>query len=273
MSGVLILCATPIGNLGDMSERLADTLREADVVFAEDTRRSRVLLESAGASVPLRSFFVGNEQARHDELVERLRSGQTVALVTDAGTPAISDPGLTAVRAAREAGAQVTAIPGPSAVTTALAVSGLPSDRFVFEGFLPRKGAARTKRLEMLAGEERTIVVFVAPNRLLHDLESLAAALGSDRPVVVTRELTKLHEEIWDGTLADAVTEWREREPRGEFTLVVGGAPPKEPDLDAAVAMARGLMADGVSAADAARRVSKETGVPRRLLYEALHGG
>jgi 16S rRNA (cytidine1402-2'-O)-methyltransferase len=249
-----------------------DTLRTADVVFAEDTRRSRVLMDAAGASAPMRSYFAGNEQARGQELADRLRAGgETVALVTDAGMPAISDPGLSAVRVAVEVGAQVTAVPGPSAATMAVALSGLPSDRFVFEGFLPRKGADRKKRLAALAGEGRTAVLFVAPSRLGADLAALAGALGPDRPLAVTRELTKLHEEVWRGTLGEALEEWSEREARGEFTIVIGGAPPVIPTLDEALLVARGLIADGMSRADAARRAAEESGVAKRLIYEELH--
>ena len=265
VSGVLILCATPIGNLADMSQRLMDTLRTVDVVFAEDTRRSRVLMDAAGASAPMRSYFAGNEQARGQELADRLRAGEKVALVTDAGMPAISDPGLSAVRVAVEVGAQVTAVPGPSAATMAVALSGLPSDRFVFEGFLPRKAG--------LAGEERTAVLFVAPSRLEADLAALAGVLGHDRPLAVTRELTKLHEEVWRGTLGEAVDEWSEREARGEFTVVIGGAVPVPPTLEEAVLMARRFVADGLSRADAARRAAEEAGVAKRLIYEELHRG
>ena len=271
VSGVLVLCATPIGNLADMSQRLMDTLRTADVVFAEDTRRSRVLMDAAGASAPMRSYFAGNEQARGQELADRLQAGETVALVTDAGMPAISDPGLSAVRVAVEVGAQVTAVPGPSAATMAVALSGLPSDRFVFEGFLPRKGADRKKRLAGLAGEERTAVLFVAPSRLEADLAALAGVMGPDRPLAVTRELTKLHEEVWRGTLGEALDEWSERKARGEFTIVIGGAPPITPTLDEAVLMARGFVGDGMSRADAARRAAEESGVAKRLIYEELH--
>ncbi|NNC40901.1 MAG: 16S rRNA (cytidine(1402)-2'-O)-methyltransferase [Acidimicrobiia bacterium] len=271
VSGVLILCATPIGNLADMSQRLMETLRTADVVFAEDTRRSRVLMDAAGASAPMRSYFAGNEQARGQELADRLRAGETVALVTDAGMPAISDPGLSAVRVAIEVGAQVTAVPGPSAATMAVALSGLPSDRFVFEGFLPRKGADRKRRLAGLAGEERTAVLFVAPSRLEADLAALAGVLGPDRPLAVTRELTKLHEEVWRGTLGEAVDEWSEREARGEFTVVIGGAVPVPPTLEEAVVMARRFVADGLSRASAARRAAEEAGVAKRLIYEELH--
>ena len=194
-----------------------------------------------------------------------------MALVTDAGMPAISDPGLSAVRVAVEAGAQVTAVPGPSAATMAVALSGLPSDRFVFEGFLPRKGADRKKRLAGLAGEERTAVLFVAPSRLEADLAALAGVMGPDRPLVVTRELTKLHEEVWRGTFGEALDEWSERQARGEFTIVIGGAPPITPTLDEAVLMARRFVADGMSRADAARRAAEESGVAKRLIYEELH--
>ncbi|MDF1596718.1 MAG: 16S rRNA (cytidine(1402)-2'-O)-methyltransferase [Acidimicrobiia bacterium] len=271
MSGVLVLCATPIGNLGDMSQRLIETLCSADVVFAEDTRRSRVLLDAAGAAVPMRSYFAGNETSRRDELVDRLTRGETVALLTDAGMPGISDPGLSAVRVAVEVGALVTAIPGPSAATMAVALSGLPSERFVFEGFLPRKGAERRRRLEALAGEERTTVLFVAPSRLAADLEDLAAALGAERPMAVLRELTKLHEEVWRGSLGDGLGEWSAREARGEFTIVIGGATAPVPSLEEATRIARGLIEAGMSSADAARRAADETGVARRLIYEAVH--
>ena len=271
MTGVLILCGTPIGNLGDASARLAEALAGADVVFAEDTRRSRVLLDSMGVSKPMRSYFAGNEASRGHELAERLQAGEKVALITDAGMPAISDPGLSAVRVAEEVGATVPAVPGPSAVTMAVAVAGLPSDRFVFEGFLPRKGAERRRRLEGLAREERTVVIFVAPNRFATDLKDLARTLGPERPMAVTRELTKLHEEIWRGTIAQASDEWSSRSARGEFTLVIGGAPREEPSLEEAVRLARSLIDDGSSTADAARRSSDETGVARRLIYEAVH--
>ncbi len=270
MSGVLVLCATPIGNLSDMSQRLIETLRTADVVFAEDTRRSRILLDAAGASVPMRSYFAGNEEARRDELAQRLEGGETVALVTDAGMPAISDPGLSAVRVAIEVGAQVTVIPGPSAATMALALSGFPSDRFVFEGFLPRKGVDRRGRLDALAAEERTMVLFVAPSRLQADLDALGKALGVERSMVVLRELTKLHEEVWRGTLGEAAAEWAERRARGEFTIVIEGADPAVPSLDDAVQMARAFIEEGMSTTDAARRAAEGSGVSRRPIYEAL---
>ena len=195
----------------------------------------------------------------------------TVALLTDAGMPGISDPGLSAVVVAVEVGALVTAIPGPSAATMAVALSGLPSERFVFEGFLPRKGAERRRRLAALAGEERTAVLFVAPSRLTADLQDLVAALGAERPMAVLRELTKLHEEVWRGSLGEGLEEWSAREARGEFTIVIGGATPPVPSLEEATSIARGLIDTGMSSADAARRAADETGVARRLIYEAVH--
>ncbi len=183
MPGTLILCASPIGNLADAPPRLAEALTSADLVYAEDTRRARILLGHLGVSRPVRSYFVGNEAERAAELAGRLADGETVALLTDAGVPTISDPGLSAVRAALEAGAVVTGVPGPSAVTMAVAVSGFPADRFAFEGFLPRRGERRAERLAALAGEPRTLVLFCSPGRLAADLADLAAALGAGPPL------------------------------------------------------------------------------------------
>jgi 16S rRNA (cytidine1402-2'-O)-methyltransferase len=269
MSGRLILCATPIGNLDDASRRLQIELESADVVFAEDTRRSQILLRHFGIERRLRSFFVGNEATRVRELREALAEGATVALITDAGMPTIADPGHSAVQAAIEAGAVVTVVPGPSAVTAAIAVSGLPAERFVFEGFLPRKGSARGARLKALAEEKRTVVMFAAPSRLVKDLGSLVGVLGSTRRLAVVRELTKMHEEVWRGTLGEAVARWSEEvEPRGEFTLVVAGgepaAPPSWSELEAEVVAESSA---GRSKSDAVRSVAKRYGVSRRELY------
>ncbi len=269
MAGRLILCSSPIGNLDDASPRLRRALAESDVVFAEDTRRSRVLLEALGTRRPMRSYFAGNEEYRSEELKERLAAGDTVALLTDAGVPGIADPGYSAVRAALEVGAAVTAVPGPSAVTTALAVSGLPSHRFLFEGFLPKSGAARRSRLDSLAHQDETIVLFVAKGRLGRDLADLTDALGGDRPVAIARELTKAFEEVWRGTLAKASARWGRRVERGEFTVVVGGAGPLPADLDDAVARIVGHVAEGMPHSEAVRRVARETGLSRRTLYEA----
>lgn len=269
MPGTLILCASPIGNLADAPPRLAEALASADLVYAEDTRRARILLGHLGVSRPVRSYFVGNEAERAAELAGRLADGETVALLTDAGVPTISDPGLSAVRAALEAGAVVTGVPGPSAVTLAVAVSGFPADRFTFEGFLPRRGKPRAERLAALAGEPRTLVVFCSPGRLVADLADLAASLGGSRRCVVCREMTKLHEEIWRGILADAGQHWLESPARGEVTLVVEGAPQAAPDLAAALAQVAELVAGGSALSTACRVVAGERGIRRRALYEA----
>jgi 16S rRNA (cytidine1402-2'-O)-methyltransferase len=270
VSGRLILCSTPIGNLGDAAPRLAETLRGVDVVFAEDTRRTRTLLTALGVDRPLRSFFAGNEKERSRELSERLGRGERVALVTDAGTPAVSDPGVAAVAAARSVDAEVSIIPGPSAVTAAVAVSGFDADRFVFEGFLPRKGRKRQERLVALASETRTAIVFLSPHRIVEDLDDLASALGGGREVCIVRELTKLHEEVRWWRLARAVEEWSDRRPLGEYTLVIEGAAPAAPAVDRAVARARQLVEEGETRSAAARMAAAETGAGRREIYDAI---
>jgi 16S rRNA (cytidine1402-2'-O)-methyltransferase len=269
--GLLIVCATPIGNLSDVPPRLIEALQRADVVYAEDTRRTAKLLAAFGIEARLRSYFVGNEQERAPELESHLTSGRTVALVTDAGTPLVSDPGAGAVAAAVAAGATVTVIPGPSAVTAALAVSGFDADRFVFEGFLSRKGKARAAQLASLASETRTSVLFLSPHRAGVDLEDLSAALGPGRRIVVARELTKLHEEVWRGTVAEAAERFG-REARGEFTVVIEGAEPAEPDVAAAVAAAQEAIAAGERPSAAVRRLAREFGVPRGELYDRVIG-
>lgn len=269
VSGTLFLCATPIGNLSDASDRLKNVLDEADLIYAEDTRRTAKLLRALDVRTDVRSYFVGNEKQRSVELRGRLEAGERIALVTDAGMPAIADPGVTAVRAALEAGAVVTVVPGPSAATAALAISGLPAERFVFEGFLPRKGKERRLRLGELAAEHRTTVLFSAKSRVVADLTDMAEALG-DRHIVVTRELTKAFEEVWRGTLSEAVDHWSTCELRGEFTLVVEGAEHESADLDRIVAEARDAIESGESMADAVRRVASESGVSRREVYEAV---
>ncbi|MCZ7532427.1 MAG: 16S rRNA (cytidine(1402)-2'-O)-methyltransferase [Acidimicrobiia bacterium] len=269
--GTLILCATPIGNLRDISERLADTLASVDVIFAEDTRRTGQLLAHLGISKPMRSYFAGNERARNVEIVELLDDGQTVALVSDAGMPVVSDPGSSAVAAAYDAGAVVTAIPGPSAPIMAIAVSGFSADRFVFEGFLPRKGRERALRIASLASDQRTTVLFAATRRVAKDLSDIAVLVGSERRVVVTRELTKLHEEVWRGTVAGAAAHWGgEVEPRGEFTIVIEGAPAPTHDLSAATDAALELIDSGTSPSDAVKTIARETGVSKRDLYEMV---
>lgn len=270
VTGKLILCATPIGNLGDTTARLKTELSGADLIYAEDTRRAAVLLQALDVRTPARSYFVGNEERRSVELAARLQAGDTVALITDAGMPAIADPGLSAVRVAHDVGAEVTVVPGASAVTAALAVSGLPAERFAFEGFLPRKGKDRTQRLGQMATEERTMVLFSAKSRVADDLVALRDALGAERTVVVARELTKAFEEIWRGDLAAAAEHWSATEPRGEFTIVVAGAEPKPVDLDTAVNAVRTAMEAGTSMTDAVRQVASGIGISRRRLYEAV---
>ncbi len=269
MAGKLVLCATPIGNLSDSSARLRDALASADIVYCEDTRRSAKLVSALGLRVPLRSYFVANEDVRARELADHLEQGKTVVLITDAGTPAVADPGLTAVRAAVAAGAEVTVVPGPSAVTAAIAVSGLPSERFVFEGFLPRKQEQRRARLRELADEPRTMVFFVAAARAVTELAALAESCGDDRPAVVARELTKLHEEIWRGTISAATAHYAANPPKGELTLVLGGAPIVEGDLEAAMDTVHRLVADGELFSEAVKQAADAHSVRRRLLYES----
>ena len=270
MTGTLVLCGTPIGNLGDASPRLGEALNAADVVLAEDTRRARLLMDHLGVRARLESYFAGNEEQRGPLLKALLLDGANVALITDAGMPTVSDPGVTAVRVAQDVGATVSVVPGPSASLAALASSGLAAERFVFEGFLPRKGADRTERLAHLAEESRTMVLFSATNRVEADLASLADALGADRKVSIGRELTKLHEEVWWGTLQEAKAEWSSRPPRGEFTMVVAGRRAKRPPIHLAVDEVRLRVEHGEPMSDAVRSVADNLSVRRRALYEAV---
>lgn len=270
MTGRLVLCATPIGHLGDASPRLAEALGSADVVLAEDTRRARVLLDHLGVSARPESYHAGNEASRSSRLAGLLEQGASVALISDAGTPAVADPGFSAVRIAHEVGARVSIVPGPSSVVAALAVSGLPSERFVFEGFLPRKGTERTARLAALVAEPRTMVVFSATARVVKDLSALAEALGGNRQVTIARELTKAHEEVWSGRLGEAVEEWSRRRPRGEFTLVVEGSSGPVTPIEGAVREVVARINYGEPMSEAVRRVADGLGLSRRTLYEAV---
>jgi 16S rRNA (cytidine1402-2'-O)-methyltransferase len=275
-NGRVVLVGAPLGNPGDASQRLRDALTSADVVAAEDTRRLGRLARDLGVTVGGRivSYFEGNEERRTPDLVDALRAGQTVAVVTDGGMPSVSDPGYRLVRAALDAGFPVTAAPGPSAVTTALALSGLPSDRFVFEGFLPRSGSARRSRLRELAAEPRTLIIFEAPHRVGDALADLVATFGPERPAAVCRELTKTYEEVRRGSLAELADWAAATPPRGEITLVLGGAPateavrPADEDLRAAVA---GREATGESRRDAITAVAAEFGLRRREVYALVH--
>ncbi len=283
--GVLYLVGTPIGNLGDLSPRARQVLAGVDRIACEDTRRSGLLLHQLGLrqrdpsaeggsrGARLVSFHAHNQTARIPELLAALAAGEALAVISDAGLPGISDPGEALVAAARAAGRAVICIPGPSAVTTALVSSGLPSGRFCFEGFLPPKANQRRQRLEELAGEERTLVLFEAPHRLLELLEDLLAVLG-DRPLRVARELTKKHEEQVGPTVVAALEHFRTTPPLGECTLVLGGAPPAEPQVWDAAALGtelQALQAEGHSSAAAAKLLAARTGHSKRELYALLH--
>lgn len=269
--GKLTVCATPIGNLGDVSSRLAEALIEADVVYAEDTRRTGILLRHVGSTAKVRSLFTGNEKLRTRQLLDDVRSGLKVALVSDAGMPSISDPGASAVLEAAEEGLATTVIPGPSAVTASIALSGFGGGRFVFEGFLPRKESARRSRLADLATETRAVVLFASPNRVGSDLADLARVVGFDRPIAVMKELTKVHETVWRGSIGEAAERWG-GDQKGEFTLVVAGRDEEPPNVDAAIDLARQMISDGAAPSDAARRAAEETGVSRRAIYRAVVG-
>lgn len=271
-AGRLILGATPLGQPGDASKRLVDALSEADVVAAEDTRRVRSLAQSLGVTISGRvvSLFDQNEAARVPALVEDITAGATVLVVSDAGMPLINDPGYRMVTACVEAGLTVSCLPGPSAVTTALAVSGLPSDRFCFEGFAPRKQSARRAWLAGLAAERRTCVFFESPRRLADCLHDAVGELGGERRVVVCRELTKVHEEILRGSLAE-LAQWADDKVLGEITVVLAGAVPST-DLPTLLAEVDALVADGMRVKDACARVVEQyPGAPsKRELYEAV---
>jgi len=272
---VLVLAATPIGRVEDAPPRLASELATADVIAAEDTRRLRRLTTDLGVEIKGRivSYFEGNESSRTPTLLADLLDGNRVLLVTDAGMPSVSDPGYRLVAAAVEKDVRVTAVPGPSAVLTALAVSGLPVDRFCFEGFLPRKAGERSRRLASLAKEERTMVFFEAPHRTEAALAAMRDAFGDGRAAAVCRELTKTHEEVRRGGLAELV-DWAAEGVRGEVTIVVTGADPSaeignDPDsLRAAVA---DLQADGLTKKEAIAEAAKRAGVPKREVYDLVH--
>jgi 16S rRNA (cytidine1402-2'-O)-methyltransferase len=272
--GRLVLAGAPIGQAGDVSPRLREVLASADVVAAEDTRRLRRLANDLGVEIGGRvvSYYDANEAGRALELVESLKQGRTVVVITDAGMPGVSDPGYRLTHLAVEAGITVTALPGPSAVTTALAVSGLPSDRFCFEGFPPRKAGDRARRLAGLAQEERTMVFFEAPHRLHTCLEAMAEAFGADRRAAVCRELTKTYEEVRRGGLGE-LSEWAAEGVKGEITIVVAGhvADAGELDVTALVAEVDRRVAAGEPAKTAVADVARGAGMPKRELYDAVH--
>ncbi|WP_420176987.1 16S rRNA (cytidine(1402)-2'-O)-methyltransferase [Luteococcus sp. OSA5] len=267
--GRVVLAATPIGSSVDASDNLKAVLADAEVIAAEDTRRFHTLLRRLGITTGARvvSYFEGNEASRTDELLADLREGRNVVVATDAGMPSVSDPGYRLVRAALEAGHEVTCVPGPSAVLTALAVSGLPVDRFCFEGFLPRSGGPRRRRLEELSAEPRTMVFFEAPHRLADFLTDCAAALGQERPAAVCRELTKPYEEVVRGGLAE-LAGWAQDHARGEICVVVQGAPERDSAEDA-LALVQRRIAEGEKLSAAVAEVAKLTGANKKQLYQA----
>ena len=268
--GVLVLAATPIGDIADASPALIRELTGAGLIAAEDTRRFKAMLGRLGITVdaPVVSYFDGNEASRVGVLLDALAEGRRVVVVTDAGMPVVSDPGFRVVAAAAERGFRVTAVPGPSAVLTALAVSGLPSDRFCFEGFLPRKSGERRRRLEALASEERTMIFFEAPHRLGDFLADAASVLGADRGGVVCRELTKTYEEVRRGSLGE-LTDWAAEGVRGEITVVISGAVAVVASLPDAVGAVLGRVAEGERLKDAVAEVATASGLSKSALYDA----
>lgn len=272
MAGMLYLVPTPIGNLGDISQRCRETLENADFIAAEDTRVSLKLLNHLGIKKSLVSYFEHNKAQKGEMIVQRILGGETCALVSDAGSPAISDPGEELVRQCAEAGITVCAIPGPCAVITALSISGQATGRFCFEGFLSTSKKSRREHLDGLIKEQRTMIFYEAPHKLLATLESMAEVFGKERPISLCRELTKLHEEVIRTTLGGAMELYTNQPPKGEFVLVVAGAAPEEKKsatpADAAARVAQ-LMESGMSRKDAVKQTAIELDLPKNVVYDA----
>jgi len=268
--GTLYIVGTPIGNLEDMTFRAVRILQTVDMVAAEDTRHTGNLLQHFQIKASQLSYHDHNRHSRIPELLEHLAQGKAIALVSDAGMPGISDPGYELVKACIASGFPVVPIPGPSAAIAALSASGLPTEQFVFEGFLPSKGQERRERLEAIQAEFRTLIFYEAPHRLRQTLQDLAEVLSQDRQLVLARELTKLHEEFWRGSIGEAIAQHIEREPQGEYTLVVAGLPPAKPQLTEAELKneLQQIMAQGISRSQASRQLAKDTSLPRRQLYQ-----
>lgn len=269
MSGQLILVATPIGNLGDISERMKQVLEQADLIACEDSRHSGRLVKHMGITSP--KYIVVNDHTERDAcngIVEAIMGGKTVALITDAGTPGISDPGSVVVQAVIAAGLSVTAVPGPAALIMALIISGIPTTRFVFEGFLPRSGRDRTERLADIASEMRTVIFYEAPHRIARTLNDLATACHPDRLIAVTRELTKMHEEVWRGSVSEAALHFATVEAMGEFVVVLAAAEaPLPADEDLIKEAIVHEFSTGLSTRDAVDAVVKKTSAPKRVVY------
>ena len=273
MAGTLYLVPTPIGNLGDISPRAKKTLAEADFIAAEDTRVSLKLLNHLELKKPLVSYYEHNKNESGPRIVERLLAGESCALVTDAGSPAISDPGEDLVALCAKAGVCVCAIPGPCAAVTALSVSGLPTGHFCFEGFLSTNKKSRREHLDSLKSERRTMIFYEAPHKLQNTLKDLTDAFGPERRISLCRELTKLHEQILRMTLGEALAYYTENDPRGEYVLILEGAAEASVEaltLEDAVSLALERIASGASKKDAVREVSRETGFPKNALYDAV---
>ncbi|QFS46599.1 16S rRNA (cytidine(1402)-2'-O)-methyltransferase [Nostoc sphaeroides] len=268
--GTLYIVGTPIGNLEDITFRAVRILQTVDIIAAEDTRHTGKLLQHFQVKTPQVSYHEHNRTSRIPELLEHLVNNKAIALVSDAGMPGISDPGYELVKACIEAGIAVVPIPGASAAITALSAAGLPTDRFVFEGFLPSKSQQRQEHLESLQTESRTLVFYESPHRLRDTLQDLALVWGSDRQIVLGRELTKLYEEFWRGTIAEAIAHYSQREPQGEYTLVVAGITASQPQLteEELKAELKQLISQGISRSQASRQLAKFTSLPRRQLYQ-----
>ncbi len=272
MTGMLYLVPTPIGNLGDISTRCRETLEQADFIAAEDTRVSLKLLNHLGIKKSLVSYYEHNKAFKGEKIVERILAGETCALVSDAGSPAISDPGEDLVKLCHAAGITVCAIPGPCAVITALSISGQSTGRFCFEGFLSTAKKSRREHLESLVKERRTMIFYEAPHKLLATLEDMAVVFGADRSISLCRELTKLHEEVILTTLGAAIEKYTATAPKGEFVLVLAGAPEEVEEtasIDDAAAMVAKLMEEGISRKDAVKQVAKTLNLPKNAVYDA----
>ena len=272
MAGMLYLVPTPIGNLGDISVRCRETLEKADFIAAEDTRVSLKLLNYLGIKKSLVSYYEHNKAQKGNVILDRILAGETCALVSDAGSPAISDPGEDLVKQCAEAGITVCAIPGPCAVITALSISGQATGRFCFEGFLSTAKKSRMEHLQALEKEQRTMIFYEAPHKLLSTLEAMAEVFGADRSISLCRELTKLHEEVIRTTLGGAIALYNTQPPKGEFVLVVAGAEPEVKEaatLDDAVTRVAALMAEGLSRKDAVKQAAKELDLPKNQVYDA----
>ena len=273
--GTLYLCATPIGNLQDITLRVLDTLKTVDLVACEDTRKTLQLLNHFSISKPVTSYYEHNKMTKGDVIIQQLKEGKNIALVSDAGMPGISDPGYDLVQQCLAEGITFTVLPGAVAAITGLVLSGLPTDRFAFEGFIPRQKKERQQFFLNLLHEERTMIFYEAPHKLMNTLEDMAQVFGADRPISFCRELTKLHEQVMRTTLGEAITYYTENPPKGEFVLVVAGAPEEAKELPSvtdAAARVKQLVEQGLSRKDAIKQTAQELNLPKNAVYAAALG-